>query len=419
MHVLHNTVWLVAFGLCIPAWAQTTASPTLSLESAITQAVQSSPALSSAHAAFFAAQGSTRQAGALSNPEVTFDAENLAGSGDFKGTNAAEYTYGISQKIELGGKRTSRRAQALAEQNAIGKDVQATRLDVIRDVTIAYGDILALQQKSALAKKQEELAKDILTNVTQRVGAARDPLIYKSQAEVSFATAALERKKTERELQLAKRKLAAMWGGSILEFGLDDTVLTSVTAPQPLDTYQAKLPFTPDLQRFEDLQASRQTAFQLEKKQNIPDPSFSVGVRDFRESGHQAMVAGISLPIPVFNRNSGNIARASSEIAKTEHDAKQAKLNAEKALHEAWLEWQSAHAEATELQTRILPSAEKALTLSRQGYERGRFSFLEVLNAQRTLAEAQEQHVNAQQRQLNAKAIVERLTTPTLQETTK
>ncbi len=419
MHVLRLTSWLIALCVCLPVWAQT--SPTLSLSMAINQALQDSPALSSARAALSAAEGTERQAGVLSNPELGFEAENLAGSGDYRGTDAAEYTYSISQKVELGGKRTSRRSLAGAERQVTQKDMHATQLDIVRSVTMAYGDVLVTQEKLKLAIARESLAKDVLANVSQRVGVARDPLIYKNQAEVTFATARLEQQKAQRDLQLAKRKLASHWRDATLGESLDTSVLTSATAPQPLDVYQSKLSATPDLQRYEDVRSAKAAAFQLEKTQHIPDPSFSIGVRDFKETGHQAMVAGVSLPIPVFNRNSGNIARASSEIIQAEQDAKQARLNAEQALHEAWLDWQTAHGEATELQTRIIPSAEEALTLSRQGYERGRFSFLEVLNAQRTLAEAQEQRLNALQRQLNAKATVERLTTPiiTLQETTQ
>lgn len=419
MHVLRFMPLWLGMALCLPAWADP--SPTLRLSSAIEQALEGSPVLSSARAALASAQGSELQAGALPNPEIGFEAENLAGSGDYRGTSAAEYTYSLSQKIELGGKRASRRSVAGAERRATDKDMQAARLDVIRSVTLAYGDVLATEEKLKLARAREALADEVLANVSQRVGAARDPLIYKNQADVALATARLERQNMERALQLAKRKLASHWGDAVVTETLDTTVLTSSTLPEPLDVYQSKLASTPDMQRYDDVRAAKAAAFRLEKTQSVPDPSFSIGVRDFKESGHQAMVAGVSLPLPVLDRNSGNIARASSEIVQAEQDARQARLNAEQALHEAWLDWQTAYSEAHELQTRIIPSAEEALKLSRQGYERGRFSFLEVLNAQRTLADAQEQRVNALQRQLYAKATVQRLTTPftSLQETTR
>lgn len=409
--ILYFVPFMLVLFLGLPAWAQP--SSTLSLQTAINQALQRAPIIASSKAVLSAAEGNELQAGSFANPEIGFEAENIAGSGDYRGANAAEYTYSLSQKVELGGKRISRRNLAGAERQAIQKDMQAAKLDLIRDVTIAYGNVLVADEKLKLAVERNNLAADVLANVSQRVSAARDPLIYQSQADIALATARLEHQKCQRDLQLAKRKLASYWGSHSLTDNLESAVLTSSTSPESLDVYQSRLSNTPNIQRYEDLLLARTNALQLEKSQNIPDPSFSVGVRDFRETGHQAMVAGMSMPIPVFNRNAGNIARASSEVIQAEQNARQARLDAEQALHEAWLDWQTAYAEATELQNSIIPSAQEALKLSRQGYERGRFSFLEILNAQRTLAEAQEQRLNTLQRQLHAKATVIRLTTPT------
>lgn len=403
-----KAVMLIAT-LSLPVWAEDV-SGTLGLEAAIDKALQGSPALASARASLSAAEGTERQAGLLSNPEIGIEAENLAGSGPYRGTDSAEYTYNLSQKIEIGGKRGSRRGVAGAERAATGKGLQAARLDIIRDVTMAYGEVLAAEEKLKLVEARESLAQEVLANVGQRVGAARDPLIYKNQAEVALATTVLERRKSQRDLQLAKRKLAAFWGDGALIEPLDPAILEVTAEPQALETYQARLGDNPDLQRFNAMRDARAATLRLEKAQGIPDPTLSVGLRDFRESREHAMMVGVSLPIPVFDRNQGNIARAGADVIQAEQEARKARLEAEQALHEAWQDWQSAHAEATELQKRIVPSAEEALKLSRQGYERGRFSFLEVLNAQRTLAEAQEQQVNAEQRQLNAKATVERLT---------
>ncbi len=407
MRIIKTALIMAALGL--PAWAQDV-SGTLGLEAAIDKALQGSPALAAAKASLSAAEGTERQAGLLPNPEIGLEAENLAGSGPYRGTDSAEYTYSLSQKIEIGGKRGSRRGVAGAERAATGRNLQAAKLDITRDVTVAYGEVLANGEKLKLVEAREVLAREVLDNVGKRVGAARDPLIYKNQAEVALATTMLERQKAQRDLQLAKRKLAAFWGENALLDTLDPAVLETVSEPQELQVYQARLADNPDLQRFDALREARAATLRLEKAQAIPDPTLSVGLRDFRESREQAMVVGMSLPIPVFDRNQGNIARAGADVLQAEQEARKARLEAEQALHEAWQDWQSAHAEAIELQKRIVPSAEEALMLSRQGYERGRFSFLEVLNAQRTLAEAQEQQVNAEQRQLNAKATVERLT---------
>lgn len=410
-------ITLICFGFNWNIEAQTspTSAPVsdtaiLSLDSAISKALQGSPILAGAQASLSAAQGIERQSALFTNPEIAIEAENLAGSGPYRGADSAEYTYSLSQKVELGGKRSSRRSVAGAERLATTQNLRAVRLDVIRDTTIAYGQALAAAEKLKLVEAREALAKEVFENVNQRVGAARDPLIYRNQAEVALATTTLERQNAQRDVQLAWRKLSALWGEGALTQRLDSTTLSIIPKPQALDVYQAHLAESPDLQRYQNLRDAREATLRLEKAQSIPDPALSVGVRDFRESGHQAMVLGVSMPIPVFDRNQGNISRAGADVVQAEQAARQARLQAEQDLHQAWQDWQSAHSEAQQLRQRIIPSAEEALKLSRQGYERGRFSFLEVLNAQRTLAEAQEQTINAGLRQLTAKATVERLT---------
>ncbi len=404
-HVLTCAMLAVSW----PAWAQSP-SIVLGLDDARAKALAGSPAVAAALAAVQAAEGTTYQAGALPNPEIGLEVENVAGSGPYRGSTAAEYTYSLSQKLEVGGKRDARRNVAGAEGLAARHALEAARLDVARDATVAYGEVLAAQKKLKLAEAREKLAGEVLAGVGRRVGAARDPLIYKSQAEVAQATAVLEHNQARRNVQVARRKLSAMWGETALTAALDPAILAKVAAPEKLETYMARLNANPGLLRLEALRGARENTLKLEQAQAVPDPTLSVGLRDFRENGEQAMLVGVSLPLPLFDRNRGNIARAGANIVEAEQEGRKARLDAGQALHEAWQNWQSAHAETAELATRIVPVAEKALQLAQEGYARGRFSFLEVLYAQRTLAEAQEQHIEAALRSLNASAEVARLT---------
>ncbi len=381
----------------------------LGLAEAIQKAMANSPRIKAAEAVLSASRGAERQAGAWANPEVGVEVENLAGSGPYKGTKSAEFTYNLSQKVELG-KRPARRRVAGAERETASIAVLAEKLDIARDVKIAYADVLAAERTLQLAEQQEKLAEDVLANVAKRVGAARDPLIYKSQAEVSLATARMARAQVMRDVQLTRKKLAALWGGEPLAQGLDESVLNSVEQPAPFETYKARLAENPDLTRFISMKLAKAAAIKLEKVQNIPDPSVNVGFRTFRESNEQAMVVGVSMPIPVLDQNQGNIAKARAELNQVENEGLTAGLDAEQALQEAWQEWELAYTEAKQLHDSIIPTAEKAFTLSREGYERGRFSYLEILNAQRTLYEARGQYNQSLQRQATAKAQVQRLT---------
>ena len=85
-------------------------APIIKLEEAIAKAIEASPRLQSSKAGLAAAKGAEQQAKYWPNPELEFEAENVSGDGQYSGTDSAEYTYSLSQKVEIGGKRSSRKS---------------------------------------------------------------------------------------------------------------------------------------------------------------------------------------------------------------------------------------------------------------------------------------------------------------------
>ncbi len=385
--------------------------PTLTLSEAVKKALEASPRLKSATAGFDAAKGAEEQAGYWLNPEIGFEAENVAGSGPYSGTNSAEYTLGINQKIEIGGKRSARQNAAIALRQGANIDVLTERLNLQRDVHIAYSEVLAEAEAVKLAIDQEELAKDVLASVSKRVNAAAEPEIQRSKADVAYATSTIAREQEERQLKVAKGKLVRLWGESNFNVSLDHSHFFELESPEPMPSYLAKLKNIPDMQRMAFLKTEKESLLELERAATIPDPNFSLGVRDFRDSGDKALVFGVSLPIPVLNQNQGNVAKARAELTQTESDARQFELDLEQQLIENWQQWNSAYLEATRLDEKLLPSAEKAFRLARNGYSKGKFPYLEVLDAQRTLFDARSQYHGSLKRYHTARANVERLTT--------
>lgn len=385
--------------------------PLITLEDAVKKAIEASPRLKSVSAGLEAAKGAEDQAGYWPNPEIGFEAENIAGGGSYSGTDSAEYTYGLNQKVEIGGKRSARKGAATAAREAAATELLAERMNLERDVHIAYLDVLAEAEALKLAIDQEKLAKGVLATVSDRVDAAAEPEIQRSKAEVAYATSVIAREQEERQLRIAKEKLARLWGASSFDVSLDHGHFYELTAPAPIESYREKLTKIPDMQRLAYLKDEKASLVELERAQAIPDPNFSLGVRDFRDSGDQAFVFGVSLPIPVLNQNQGNIAKARAELTQVESDARQAELMLEQQLIENWQHWNTAYSEAERLQNKLLPAAEKSFSLARSGYEKGKFPYLEVLDAQRTLFEAWAQYHNSLKRYHAARAYVERLTT--------
>lgn len=367
------------------------APPPLTLEEAITRALANSPRLKAAEESMLAASGAEQQARAFANPELAVEAENFRGSGPYKGFDSAESTYGVSQLFEVGGKRGARGKGATRERELATLAHQSMRLDVVRDVTVAFAEAVAARRTLALSEEQRNLAEEVLAGVSNRVDAAAEPLFQKSKAEVELATSVVAVDQARREWVVALARLAVLWGESTPAAELDDGAFSQVSEPVLAD--ERLIERNPDYARWDTEVGRSQAALELERANRIPDPSVTVGLRSFRESKDRALVAGVAVPIPVFNANRGNVTKAQHEVAKADSDKQASQLEMVGELRRARLELETAYRRVLSLEGSILPAATKAFELSRQGYQAGRFPYLEVLDAQRTLVDAQLQHV--------------------------
>ncbi len=383
------------------------------LAAAYQQAMQHSPTLKEEKARLEAMSGQTQQASVWLNPEFEFDIENFGGNGQFNGTDAAEHTYALSQKLEIGGKRSARSNAALKRLEAAQANYTVAELKLKQDVTIAYMGAVAAAQNFRLAQEQEDLAQTVLNTVKKRVKAAREPKIQQRKAEVAYATVTLKRQQAEREAKLALTKLAALWNEHVLNSTLQTDSFFRLVTPKAYQFYETQLTETPQLQRYQYLVQAQKADANLEKAQNIPDPTFRLGIKDFNESGDQALVAGLSFPLPVFNRNGGNMRKALSQVTVAEQQEHQARLALTQQLSEDWQSWQQSDQEAKRLQDSIIPLAQEAFKLAREGYNKGRFPYLEVLDAQRTLFDSRAQYHDALLRMHIARANVMAITPDT------
>ena len=187
----------------------------------------------------------------MSNPELGIDIENIGGKGIYRGTNSAEITYSLSQLIELGGKRSARNELADHEVTLAEAEFEASRLDLKRDVKIAYNEVVAVQEQIKLMNEQKSLANEVLDVVSKRVGAAREPLIQKSKAEITLSSITLAYEKALRELQTSKRRLALLWGESEINFELDNSTFFTISTPPKLSQNLIELKDNPDFTRLD------------------------------------------------------------------------------------------------------------------------------------------------------------------------
>jgi len=384
-------------------------SPKINLDQVITRALNYSPVLNAAIHRVDAAIANHVQTGALPNPDFSIEVENIYGDGSYSGMGNAEITYTISQLVELSGKRSNRIQIAEAEKLQIHYMRDSQQLDLIRDVTIAYAELIAAKHDLSVIKEECALAEKIHDSVVARVNAGKEPLIQQRKSQTVLSTSAIALDRANRTVDTKKQALGALMGGNITLSNIDIEDLPKPVEPEDISYYKEKLAQTPDIKLFEANIEQAQSILYLEKSTAIPDPTLSFGMRQFRENDRQAFMAGISFPIPVFDTNRAGIERAAHEFNAAKSERRSGQLSLETALIEAYENYVNAYREANTLEGDILPNAEEVFSFARQGYDAGKFGYFEVLDAQRSLFNARRQFNEAVLEYRQQRAIVERI----------
>lgn len=398
--------------LLIPylAVAQEPAPTALTQTQAIDEAMIHSPRMAAAAAAIEAAQGGLRQAGAYANPSLGVEGENIGGNGQYKGFDSAELTYGLSQPILLAGK-VSAREEAAAKQLTIARlDAEMTRLDVRRDVEQAFATAVAAQESLRLAEDALSIARQELRSVSHRVAEAASPRIQKSKAEVTLATAEFNVEQARQDQATARMQLATLLGRPVLHGTLDASSFFAIGKPDAGE--EAAIERTPDMLRLRLMEEHAQALLDIEKTNAVPDPVVNFGVRELRQTDDRAFVLGLSIPLPVMDSNRGNIVQARADMARTASEQQAIRLELLQRHQVARTALFTAYRKATSYSGTVLPAAEDAFRLARQGYSAGKFQYLEVLDAQRTLFGARVEYMASLRDYHMRKAELERLTAP-------
>ncbi len=203
--------------------------------------------------------------------------------------------------------------------------------------------------------------------------------------------------------EAARRALATLWGEAADAVDLVDTPAPEAVGARgvdPAETLDARL-----------ARAERRTAeavIDRERAAARPDLTVQAGVRRFQQNGDAALVVGVSAPIPVFNRNQGAVAAARADAAAAEARERLALARSIRTLRDAQASLVAANARVEALRGRILPGAETAVDLARRGFEAGKFSLLDVLDAQTALTTARTDLIAARLERAKALAALER-----------
>jgi cobalt-zinc-cadmium efflux system outer membrane protein len=405
---LHLLTFLIA--LPLSAIAAENGGGSITLADALARTLRGNPELAAYNYELRAAEARILQAGLRPNPELSLDIENPTGSGPYKSGDQMENTLTLSQLIELGGKRPARISEAEAGRGVIEREYQVKRVEVLKATTLAFIDALAAQRRMELSEEVMKVSGDAVALTEQRVGIGKANAVEAIRAKVAVSSARIEVEQARRDLGIARGHLAAQWGARKADFG---TVRGDLDRHQPgpsLQTLRQRLLGNPDLARWTAEREKREARLAKEQTLARPDLTVRAGPRMEGKGDDATFVLGFSLPLPLSNRNQGNIAEARANLAKLDEEKRAAEARAFAALNEAYQKLTGASREIEILEESVIPGAQDAEKQLNDGYAAGRFTQFEVLDARRTLNAARVQQVRALADFLKARAELDALT---------
>ncbi|WP_371856373.1 TolC family protein [Pseudomonas sp. Irchel s3f19] len=399
-HAIPRKIALLSLLLAAIGSAQ--ASAGLSLPEALAAAFAQNPELAAAGREVGVAEGERRQAGLLPNPELSWEAEDTR-----RDTRTTTIT--LSQPFELGGKRGARVAVATTGKAIAQLELERQRNGLRADVVQAFHTALRAQTALELAQQSQALTERGLRVVQGRVTAGQASPVEATRAQVQLAQAQSEVGRAASQRSVAYQALARLTGSPLATFDHLQAAKLSPGAAPTAEALLDKVEQTAEW-RLAAAQVERgEASLGSEKAQRIPDLTVSLGSQYSREDRERVNVVGLSMPLPLFDRNQGNVLVAArrADQARDLRNAVELRLRSE--TRSALSQWATAMQEVQAYDRTILPSAQQAVDTATRGFEMGKFAFLDVLDAQRTLIEARGLYLAALAAATDARAQLERV----------
>ena len=380
------------------------------LDQAIAAAGGAAPAVEAAQAGVAAAQAGRTVAALRPNPTFQSQVENVVGSGPYKGFDQAETTVGLNIPIELGGKRSARIAVADAQAGRAVLGEAIAQADLRLQVTSLYVDAVAADRRAATTRDLSGIAAEALRGARVRVQAGRASPIEEQRAEIARLNAEAAAQRASRLAEAARANLGRRIGRPVAG-ALDDAALDHIDRATYGPT-TVKGDGTLTLAAADADLGIAEAGVRVARSQRVPDLTVGPAVRRLEVSGDTAAVFSVSIPVPLFGSGRAAVAQAESERTRTAAQRRMTALDVEQAITDARAEADNAAVTARNASGPALSAAQEAARIARIGYREGKFGQLDLIEAERTLAETRLAAIDALATYQNAKARLERLTAP-------
>lgn len=385
-----------------PAMAAAQAAPSISLAAAWDKALAANPGLQAARYGAAAAEGLVLQSQARPNPELSVNIEDTR-------RETRTNTVQINQLVELGGKREARMQLAQTEKASAEAGVAASQAALRYQVLVNFNELLLAQQRVDFATQTHALASQALDVANKRVQAGKVPPLEASRAQVAQANAALELEQAKSLTGVAQQNLASLWGGRGAELGLAQGDFAATAQAPTAEQLDQRLDDAPAMLLARRALEQSRAASAVERSKRVQDPTLSLGVKRAQDVGRNQVFVGVSIPLPLFDNNAGNQLQALRKVDQAEQLLQDQRLQLQAQVFAARQQWLSSNQQVALLQSQVVPTAQSAYDLAVRGFSLGKFSFLDVLDAQRSLFDSQRLLLDQRMASHRARAEIERI----------
>lgn len=334
------------------------------------------------------------QAAARANPSLSLQADDIYGSSPYRNTGSAEYSWQLSQPLDVWGERTARAQAAQASARVASVDADIGRWQLAAELATRYAALELAQQQLGLTEQMVASVEADLQAVRLAVSAGREAELYALQAESELAQQRVVLPGLRAQTQVAEANLLAL-----LPAGVAITPLTGSLLNRELSAPAVASPQF--MARFEAARERAQQQLAQTRAASRPQFTFTVGGTRYAAEDADALMLGVEMTLPVFDRHQGALRAAAADLVLAD-------LSLEAARREQQAREVTVMAEATAARLQLqelvgmVGKTERAYAMVRQGYRAGRLNALALREARRQWLSVKNQLLEAQMAQVQA-----------------
>ena len=363
----------------------------LSLADLEALALQNNPTLAQAQAGIEMEQGNYRQAGLYPNPQIGY-LNGTASNAAVKQSNGVF----ISQEFVTAHKLDLDQHAWSQEIKRVQWDREAQSMRVLNDLKIRYYEVLGAQEAMAVSQRLEKIAAENLRVAERLLEAKTGTRIDVLQAKVQLETVRLNLDDAEYRYDAAWEQLATIIGTTPMQpVPLVGDLAGEIPHLDLESCWQELLARSPQLRSAESELDHGWATYRLSRAQAVPNVTLQSVVE--YDKATQATTAStlVALPLPLYNRNQGNIDKALADVRTDQAEICRVQLVLRDQLADSFRRYKTSLRQTERLKQSILPNTEENLTLAKQLYTGGESAFSPVLVAQQSYFESQIAYVEA------------------------